>query len=224
MAEFPLRTERRYDAGELLTRRSRKARRWGPPILFAAVSAVIVVAGLLLGARWLFPDAFVSKGTFSPLANSNSVGASTTSPTPVQAPSSTPAALTSSGATATPTNSIRSYAFGDWFLVCAAPPAERSCIAQQQITDSSETVFFTWSLQFDAKGVLRSLWQTPADIRTESGFIIDAGDGKPRPVRFSPCDSNGCTVRGVLAPEFLKTLEASPHIVAAYVSAASTLR
>lgn len=112
----------------------------------------------------------------------------------------------------------KSESVGDWFLVCGEAPERPNCFAQQQIMDASQKVIFTWSLLLDSSGTIRTLWRTPADVESQRGFIIDAGDGKPRPVTFESCDAQGCSVRGVLAPEFVKALEAAPRIVAAYVS------
>jgi invasion protein IalB len=135
----------------------------------------------------------------------------------------TPVAPSPAAAVAGPNNSAgyKSQAIGDWFLVCAEPPAISSCIAQQQLIDASKSVIFTWSLQRDSNGVLHTLWHIPPDAEPSRGFIIDAGDGRPRPVRFGACDDQGCSIAGILAPDFVDTLQRASTIVAAYVSSST---
>jgi len=173
-----------------------KPRRQAPRLLKIVVAVLGMVLLLLIGG--LIARVVLGPPPTQPVATSAVPAA--------KAP--TPAALPR----------FKSEPFGDWFLVCTEPPAARSCIAQQQVMDSAKAVVFTWSMQLDEKGLLRTLWRIPPDAQPQRGFIIDAGDGKPRPVNFTGCDDKDCSVAGVLAPEFLKSLEGAKAVIAAYVS------
>jgi invasion protein IalB len=103
---------------------------------------------------------------------------------------------------------------GDWSLICPAAPAPEKCSLQQRLTAQDGGTAFLWTISRDAEGIVRAVWQTPADVNREPGMAMDLGDGQPRTVPFEGCDANSCRVKAVLAPVYLDALARAPTVSA----------
>lgn len=104
---------------------------------------------------------------------------------------------------------------GDWAVVCPAVSAQtKDCFIQQQLRTRDQKIVLVWTIRADAGGV-HAVWEVPADIIRERGLIVDLGDGKPKGVPFTACTDKTCTAKALLAPDFIRSIEAATKIVAA---------
>ena len=46
-------------------------------------------------------------------------------------------------------------------------------------------------------------------------MVLDIGDGQPKGLQFSVCNKQSCTAKAVLAPDFIRSLQAASRIGAA---------
>jgi invasion protein IalB len=193
-------------------------KRWPIIIVGLAVLVAAVDAGIYY---------FIS-GNGKPQSNQEVAVATT----PAEAPTSAAPAGTSAlsvlqpnaaasaapAASAPPGIKVSTRSFEDWVVVCPAEPAVGApCVAQQQLVASGGGAVFIWTIEKDRNGVLHAAWRTPTGIALIRGLTIDIGDGAPKTVPFSTCDTRLCTARAVLAADYLAKLEAAGHLSAAVV-------
>lgn len=102
----------------------------------------------------------------------------------------------------------------DWILVCPAEPATGPCFLQQRLATSDGKTVLIWAIRKDSSGVVHAVWQTVAGVEVSRGFVVDIGDGHPRAVPFEGCNAQNCTVRAILAPEYLQSLRTATDVTA----------
>jgi invasion protein IalB len=124
------------------------------------------------------------------------------------------------GASETP-STFTSEAIGDWMLICPSDASRARCIIQQRLAAQGGGTAFIWTITRDEQGVVRAVWQTPADVNPEPGMAIDLGDGQPRTVPFEACESHSCRVKAVLAPVYLDALVRATSVSAIVMVASS---
>lgn len=177
-------------------------RRWsgwrgGRAVLLAA--AVLVVAVGCGAAFWSWQSGAAAPAPASAGMAAASQPAASVSPPVIPA---TVAALTT-------------RRVGDWAVICPADAAgQAGCFVQQQLRDGEKHLVLVWTLRKDASGV-HALWEVPADIVQDRGLIVDLGDSKPKGLRFSGCNAQVCAANALLAPDYLRTLEAASSVTAA---------
>ncbi len=135
-------------------------------------------------------------------------------------PPANPAPAAAASPAGVPTNVEH---IGDWFLLCPADGANKEkCVVQQQLrTPDNKQIVFVWTMHTDDKGLVHVVWQMPGGLDMRHGMLLDIGDGKPKTVPFSSCDSQSCAVAAQLVPEYLGKIEAATTISATVLPAAA---